>query len=103
MRTPRGARTLSRVTRAPRRVRTPLIRTTGKGLSSFGRGATGVSGGAGAGVATGSGTSKVGAGVGVGVGVGAGAAATAGTGAVGGDCASAEPPLLVTTRSTRRT
>jgi hypothetical protein len=126
-REPRGARTLSSVTRAPPAVSTPLIRTTGNGRRSLGGGAdvaTGAANTAGTGdadavttvvcvgavgVAVSVGVAVgVGDGVGVGVGDAVGTAVGVGVGAgatmaVGPERFSSEPSPFVTRRRTRST
>ena len=122
----RGARTLSRVTRAPVAVNRPWIRTIGNGCSgratafgaaSAGAGGMAAGGGAraalvGAGVAAGVGSGVVSGGVGVGVGVGVavaiGVGVAVGTGeaattAVGCERASTEPASFLSVSRTRNT
>ena len=107
IRTPRGALTLSNVTRAPVTVSTPLMRTTGNGRSGLGREAVrcgtaaagGVAAGA-AGTSNGGGPAVSGVGVDVGAGVGAGGVVTA---AVGSDRRAADPSGFVTISRTLST
>src|SRR3954463_14132473 len=99
IRTSRGARTLSSVTRAPFAVSSPLMRTTGNGSNTSGTSGAGAAGtGAAAGAATGAGGGVAAGGAGAGTGgtgTGTGGGGAPSTTVVGLDCAVADPARLV--------